>query len=53
MQLVLEKRPERSALAAVASPLVAIALSLITMAVMFAVLGKIRSRLSACTFSIH
>jgi len=40
MQLVLEKRPERSALAAVASPLVAIALSLITMAVMFAVLGK-------------
>ena len=40
MQLVLEKRPERSALAAVASPLVAIALSLITMAVMFTVLGK-------------
>jgi simple sugar transport system permease protein len=40
MQLVLEKRPERSALAAIASPLVAIALSLITMAVMFAVLGK-------------
>jgi simple sugar transport system permease protein len=40
MQLVLEKRPERSALAAVASPVVAIALSLMTMAVMFAVLGK-------------
>ena len=40
MHLVLEKRPERSALAAVTSPLVAIALSLITMAMMFAALGK-------------
>jgi ABC-type uncharacterized transport system permease subunit len=40
MHLVLEKRPERSVLAAIASPLVAIALSLITMAVMFVILGK-------------
>jgi general nucleoside transport system permease protein len=40
MQLVLEKRAERSALAAVASPLIAIGFSLLTMAVMFAILGK-------------
>lgn len=40
MQLVLEKRPERSAAIAVASPLLAIALTLITMAVLFAIIGK-------------
>jgi simple sugar transport system permease protein len=40
MQLVLEKRPERSAVIAVASPLLAIALTLVTMAVLFAIIGK-------------
>jgi ABC-type uncharacterized transport system permease subunit len=40
MQLVLERRPERSAAIAVASPLLAIALTLITMAVLFAIIGK-------------
>src|SRR5271163_4519299 len=40
MQLVLERRPERSAVIAVASPLIAIALTLVTMAVLFAILGK-------------
>jgi general nucleoside transport system permease protein len=40
MQLVLEKRAERSALAAIASPLIAIAFTLLTMAAMFAILGK-------------
>src|SRR5579872_5945784 len=40
MQLVLEKRPERSAAIAVASPLLAIALTLITIAVLFAIIGK-------------
>ncbi len=40
MQLVLERRAERSAAIAVASPLIAIALTLVTMAVLFAILGK-------------
>jgi ABC-type uncharacterized transport system permease subunit len=40
MPLVLEKRAERSAAIAVASPLIAIALTLVTMAVLFALLGK-------------
>ena len=40
MQLVLEKRAERSALIAVTSPLIAIALTLVTMAILFAILGK-------------
>src|SRR5476649_2921592 len=40
MQLVLEKRAERSAWIAVASPLIAIAFTLITMAILFAILGK-------------
>lgn len=40
MQLVLEKRTERSVLIALASPLFAIALTLITMALLFALLGK-------------
>lgn len=38
--LVLEKRPERSALIAVASPLIAIVLTLVTIAILFALLGK-------------
>ena len=40
MQLVLERRAERSALIAVASPLVAIALTLLTMSILLAILGK-------------
>jgi len=40
MQLVLERRPERSTTIAIVSPLIAIALTLVTMAVLFAVLGK-------------
>jgi len=40
MRLVLEKRAERSTLAAIASPLIAIALTLFTMAILFAILGK-------------
>jgi len=40
MQLVLERRAERSTIAAIASPLIAIALTLITMSVLFAILGK-------------
>ena len=40
MPLVLEKRAERSAVIAVASPLIAIALSLVTIAIVFAILGK-------------
>jgi general nucleoside transport system permease protein len=40
MQLVLERRAERSAAAAIASPLIAIALSLVTMTLLFAALGK-------------
>ena len=40
MRLVLERRAERSAIIAVASPLIAIALTLVTMAVLFALLGK-------------
>jgi simple sugar transport system permease protein len=40
MQLVLERRAERSAVIAVASPVIAIALTLATMAILFAALGK-------------
>jgi general nucleoside transport system permease protein len=40
MRLVLEKRAERSALAAITSPLIAVTCTLATMAVIFAVLGK-------------
>src|SRR3984893_16709548 len=40
MQLVLGRRPERSTTIAIASPLIAIALTLITMAILFAALGK-------------
>ncbi len=40
MQLVLERRAERSTWIAIASPLVAIALTLITISILFAILGK-------------
>ncbi len=40
MHLALERRPERSAVIAITSPLIAIALTLVTMAVLFAILGK-------------
>jgi general nucleoside transport system permease protein len=40
MQLVLERRAERSARIAIASPLIAIALTLVTMSVLFLALGK-------------
>jgi simple sugar transport system permease protein len=40
MQLVLERRAERSAAAAVASPLIAIALTLASMSVLFVLIGK-------------
>jgi simple sugar transport system permease protein len=40
MALVLEKRAERSTLAALASPAIAIVLTLVTMAVLFAAMGK-------------
>lgn len=40
MQLVLERRAERSTKIAILSPLIAIALTLVTMAILFAILGK-------------
>ena len=40
MQLVLEKRAERSARAAIVSPLIAVMFTLATMALIFAILGK-------------
>jgi general nucleoside transport system permease protein len=40
MQLLLERRAERSTAIAIASPLIAIALTLVTMAILFAILGK-------------
>jgi len=40
MQLVLERRAERSTLIAIASPLLAIVLTLITMSVLVAIMGK-------------
>ncbi|MDO9413490.1 MAG: ABC transporter permease [Pseudolabrys sp.] len=40
MQLVLEKRVERSTKIAILSPLLAIALTLVTMSILFAILGK-------------
>jgi len=40
MQLVLEKRAERSTVIAVASPLIAIALTLVTVGILFAIIGK-------------
>jgi ABC-type uncharacterized transport system permease subunit len=40
MQLVLEKRAERSTTIALVSPLIAIALTIVTMSVLFALIGK-------------
>src|SRR4051795_7011265 len=40
MQLVLEKRVERSSTIALVSPLIAIVLTLVTMSILFAILGK-------------
>ncbi|MBV8916485.1 MAG: ABC transporter permease, partial [Bradyrhizobium sp.] len=40
MQLVLEKRSERSNAIAVISPLIAIGLTIVTMSILFALLGK-------------
>src|ERR1700756_2359649 len=40
MQLVLEKRAERSAAIALISPLIAIGLTIVTMSILFAILGK-------------
>ena len=40
MQLVLERRAERSNTIALVSPLIAIALTIVTMSVLFAILGK-------------
>ena len=40
MRLVLERRAERSTTIAILSPLIAIALTLVTMTVLFALLGK-------------
>ena len=40
MQLVLERRPERSAVIAVASPLIAVLLTIVTFAILFAIIGK-------------
>jgi len=40
MQLVLERRAERSAVIAVVSPLLAVALTLVTFAVLFTIMGK-------------
>src|SRR5450432_945026 len=40
MQLVLEKRAERSAAIALVSPLIAIGLTIVTMSILFAILGK-------------
>src|SRR5215468_7395670 len=40
MQLVLEKRSERSNTIAIVSPLIAIALTIVTMSILFTLLGK-------------
>ena len=40
MRLVLEKRAERSNTIALVSPLIAIALTIVTMIILFAILGK-------------
>jgi general nucleoside transport system permease protein len=40
MHIALERRAERSTTVAIASPLIAIALTLVTMAILFAILGK-------------
>ena len=40
MQLVLEKRAERSTTIALISPLIAIGLTIVTLCIVFAILGK-------------
>jgi general nucleoside transport system permease protein len=40
MQLVLERRPERSTAIAIASPVIAVALTVITFVILFAIIGK-------------
>jgi simple sugar transport system permease protein len=40
MQLVLERRAERSAAIAIASPLIAVVLTLVTVGILFAIMGK-------------
>jgi simple sugar transport system permease protein len=40
MQLVLERRAERSTAIAIASPLIAVALTLVTVGILFAIMGK-------------
>ena len=40
MQLALEKRAERSNVIAIASPLIAIALTSVTVGILFAIMGK-------------
>ena len=40
MQLVLEKRAERSTAIAIASPLIAVTLTLVTVGILFAIMGK-------------
>ena len=40
MQLVLEKRAERSTTIALVSPLIAIGMTIVTMSVLFLILGK-------------
>ena len=40
MRLVLEQRPERSTAAAIASPLIAVGLTLLVMSILFGFLGK-------------
>ena len=40
MQLVLEKRAERSNTIALVSPLIAIAMTIVTLGIVFAILGK-------------
>lgn len=53
MRLVLERRNEQSVAVAVLSPLLAVVLTLVTGAVLFAVLGKLPSRLCGSTSSIR
>jgi ABC-type uncharacterized transport system permease subunit len=40
MQLVLEKRAERSTIIALVSPVIAIGLTIVTMSILFVIIGK-------------
>ncbi len=51
MQLVLERRPERSTVIAVASPLIAVALTLVTVGILFAIIGKNPDRRAVASIS--